>query len=224
MDPLKKQRILSLKHKIAEKDIPTLLVNGAPFPYPTMNLTIALNKPEGFLCSTIRESANHKLVYDLLPVEFSQRHPVLGYVGRLDLESSGLLILTQDGDLHHRILQYDIEKTYVVNFVPPIESEDEVTAMKELFFSGELTLRSEDKSLKPITNFVYIDPSHISISIVEGKYHQVRRMFAACSKRVVGLKRINIGGISLSDLAIEEDGKWVVLTDVHIKQLTERRL
>ncbi|KAG2382620.1 hypothetical protein C9374_005200 [Naegleria lovaniensis] len=206
IDPIKKQRILSLKHKILEQDISKLLVNGAPFQFPTLNLTIALNKPIGYLCSTVREDSNHKLIYDLLPQEFSHRHPTLGYVGRLDLDSSGLLLLTQDGDFHHRVLRNDIEKRYEVSFIPEITSEQELEEMKRTFFSGELQLRSEEKALRPITNFEFINPSTISISIVEGKYHQVRRMFAACSKRVVALKRTHIGEISLEDLGIESPG------------------
>ena len=172
MDTIKKQRILSLKHKISEHQLESLMVNGKPFPFPTLNLTIALNKPESYLCSTQRESSNHKIIYDLLPPEFLNRNPTLGNVGRLDLDSCGLLIMTQDGDLHHRILSADVEKTYLVEFVPPIESDVELNQMKELFFSGDLQLRSEDSTLKPITNFEYINPSTISISIVEGKYHQ----------------------------------------------------
>lgn len=192
-----------------EQDISKLLINGSPFQYPTLNLTIALNKPIGYLCSTVREESNHKLVYDLLPEEFSRRHPTLGYVGRLDLDSSGLLLLTQDGNFHHRVLRHDIEKRYEVNFIPEIVSEHELEEMKKIFFSGELQLRSEETTLKPITNFEYINPSTISISIVEGKYHQVRRMFAACSKRVVALKRTHIGAISLEGL--ESPGEWCVI-------------
>ncbi|KAL9654073.1 hypothetical protein ABK040_011617 [Willaertia magna] len=219
-DPKNNKRILSTSHKVCEKDINKLLCNGKVFDYPTLNLTILLNKPVGYLCSTSREESNHKIIYDLLPIEFFNRSPLLSSVGRLDLESCGLLILTQDGQLQHQLLSSPtLEKRYLVGFTPPLVDEKEIIEMKRVFESGKFLLRSEEEPLKPVTNFEVIDDTHIAISIVEGRYHQVRRMFAAFGKRVEFLKRIQIGSIEIDEV-IEKEGKWRVMKEEEIVKLS----
>ncbi|UNK42072.1 rRNA pseudouridine synthase [Luteimonas sp. S4-F44] len=172
-------------------------VDGEPLD-PPQGLTLLLHKPTGYTCST---KDTGRLVYDLLPPRFRLRAPVLSTVGRLDRETSGLLLFTDDGQLLHRIIspKAALPKVYEATLAQPLRGDEAA-----LFASGTLVLESETTPLLPAALEV-VDPTHARLTIVEGRYHQVRRMFAAIGNHVVALHRSRIGGLSLGDLP---EGQW----------------
>lgn len=165
---------------------------------PEQGLLLILHKPVGYTCST---KDTGRLVYDLLPPRFRLRDPVLSTVGRLDRDTSGLLLFTDDGQLLHRIIspKSNLPKTYEATLAQPLRGDEGA-----LFASGTLMLESETTPLKPATLDV-IDETHARLTITEGRYHQVRRMFAAVGNHVDALHRSRIGGLSLDGLP---EGRW----------------
>jgi 16S rRNA pseudouridine516 synthase len=184
--------------KVAHEDI---RVDGEPLD-PAPGLMLMLNKPEDFTCST---SDPGRIVYELLPERFMHRNPIVAPVGRLDRDSSGLLLLTDDGPLSHRITspKRHVPKTYEVRLARPLNGEE-----GGIFASGTLMLRSETAPLAP-AELVVTGPLTARITITEGRYHQVKRMFAAVGNHVEHLHRAAIGGLSLGGLA---EGQWRLLT------------
>jgi len=189
--------ILSMDSQLAHTDI---LLDGAPLD-PPPGLVLMLHKPEGYTCST---NDPGRVVYELLPPRFAMRKPIISPVGRLDRETSGLLLLTDDGELLHRIIspRSAIPKTYRASLDRPLRGDE-----AEQFASGSLMLRSDPKPLLPATLTV-IDDRTAQVTVVEGRYHQIRRMFAAVGNHVTALHRERIGSLDLGDLAL---GDWRVL-------------
>ncbi len=153
-------------------------------------ITLILHKPVGYICSKSDEGL---LVYSLLPPRYCLRNPALSTVGRLDKDTSGLLLLTDDGQLSHRISapKKAISKTYAFMLESDLEGHE-----ADIFASGTLTLRSEETPLAP-ARLDAEGPRHGQITITEGRYHQVRRMFAAVGQRVATLQRTAIGNLQL---------------------------
>jgi 16S rRNA pseudouridine516 synthase len=116
-------------------------------------------------------------------------------VGRLDKETSGLLLMTDDGALLHRIIspKAKLEKSYVAQLARPLEGHE-----GETFAAGTLMLEGEDKPLLPAVLEV-LGPTEARLTITEGRYHQVRRMFAAVGNHVEALHRDRIGGLDLPE-------------------------
>ncbi|KST57059.1 16S rRNA pseudouridine(516) synthase [Methylobacterium sp. GXS13] len=171
-------------------DLPSrLTIDGVPVD-PLPGLCLMLHKPLGVTCS-------HKeagpLVYGLLPERWRRRDPPLSTVGRLDKETSGLLLLTDDGALLHRIIapKANVAKRYRVVLDRPLDGTEAAT-----FASGALMLEGEERSLLPVQLTVE-DPTHCAVTLTEGRYHQVRRMFAAIGNHVVALHRDRVGGLDL---------------------------
>lgn len=168
--------------------------DGAPLD-PPPGLVLMLHKPLGMTCS-------HKeagpLVYSLLPPRWRRRDPMISTVGRLDKETSGLLLLTDDGETLHRIIspKSRIAKRYRVTLDRPLEGGE-----AERFASGTLMLEGEETPLLP-AGFAALSPTEAEVTVTEGRYHQVRRMFAAVGNHVVALHRDRIGALALpADLA-----------------------
>ena len=176
---------------------------------PPAGLTIMLHKPVGYTCST---SDPGKIIYDLLPSRFQSRSPVLASVGRLDKETSGLLLMTDDGKLLHRIVhpKSHLEKVYEVTLARDLRGDEE-----KIFASGKLKLESETTPLAP-ARLKVIDPHSASVTLTEGRYHQVRRMFASVGNHVETLHRSRVGGLTLNDLPA---GQWRVLSATELVQL-----
>ncbi len=168
---------------------------------PPPGVLIMLHKPVGYTCSTKDPG---RLIYELLPRRFPWRKPVMSSVGRLDRDTSGLLLLTDDGALLHRIIspKARVAKTYEATLTQNLVGDE-----AGIFASGTLMLESEETSLAPATLEV-VDPRRVRLTITEGRYHQVRRMFAAVGNHVVNLQRLSIGGLEVGDLPA---GKWRVL-------------
>jgi len=183
-----------------------MLVDGARLD-PLPPLTLLMHKPLGFVCSH-REPG--RSVYDLLPPRWSRRDPAISTIGRLDKETSGLLLLTDDGGLLHRIIspKAEIAKRYLVSLENPLRGDEE-----ELFKSGNMLLEGETKPLLPAI-LDKIASNRCWLTITEGRYHQVRRMFAATGNHVTVLHRDRIGGLDLPENL--EAGAFRNLTDAEL--------
>ena len=157
---------------------------------PPPGMALMLHKPLGVTCS---HKETGPLVYDLLPGRWRMRDPAISTVGRLDKETSGLLLLTDDGALLHRIIspKKHVSKRYLVTLTRPLEGHE-----GEHFASGELMLEGEDKPLLP-AKLEALSERQARLTITEGRYHQVRRMFAAVGNHVEALHRDRVGGLGL---------------------------
>ncbi|MEW6599188.1 MAG: 16S rRNA pseudouridine(516) synthase [Pseudomonadota bacterium] len=164
-------------------------VNGARLD-PPPGMALMLHKPLGVTCS-------HKeagpLVYDLLPRRWRARDPAISTVGRLDKDTSGLLLLTDDGALLHKIIspRQHVAKRYVATLARPLQGYEAAR-----FASGALMLEGDDKPLAP-ARLEVLSPTTARLTVTEGRYHQVRRMFAAVGNHVEALHRDRIGGLDL---------------------------
>lgn len=183
-------------------------VDGEPLD-PAPGLALMLHKPIGYTCST--KDAG-RLIYDLLPPRFRQRSPVLSSVGRLDRETSGLLLMTDDGALLHRIIspKSNLPKVYEATLAHDLRGDE-----AEVFASGSLLLESETTPLAPAILEV-LEPRRARLILTEGRYHQVRRMFAAVGNHVQALHRSRIGGLALEDLP---SGQWRALDSADLATL-----
>ncbi len=197
--------VLYADDQVAHEDI---RVDGEPLD-PPAGLSVLLHKPTGYTCST-KDSG--RLIYDLLPPRFRLRSPLLSPVGRLDRDTSGLLLMTDDGALLHRIVspKSRLDKAYEVTLAQDLRGDEAAQ-----FASGQLMLESEDKPLLPAEMDV-LGPRAARLVLHEGRYHQVRRMFAAVGNHVAALHRSRIGGLGLGDLP---EGRWRVLEAADLAQL-----
>lgn len=170
-------------------------------------LTIILNKPVGVVCSHKEAGVR---IYDLLPLRWRRRDPAISTVGRLDKDTSGLLLLTDDGQLLHKIIspKHQVTKTYKAVLDRPLRDDAE-----KIFASGTMMLESEDTPLLP-AKLERIDAQTCLVTISEGRYHQVRRMFAALDNHVNELHRISVGGLTLGDLP-EGEMRMASAADIH---------
>ena len=177
-------------------------IDGEPLD-PPPGLLLMLHKPLGVTCST--KDAG-RLVYDLLPPRYRLRDPLLSTVGRLDRETSGLLLLTDDGQLLHRIIapKSRLPKVYLATLAQDLRGDEAA-----LFAAGTLMLDGEKTPLLPAELDV-LDARRARLTLHEGRYHQVRRMFAAVGNHVEALHRERVGGLTLGDLP---DGQWRVLDE-----------
>ena len=164
-------------------------VQGRPLD-PPPGVVLAMHKPRGVTCS-------HKeagpLVYDLLPARWRCREPPLSSIGRLDKDTSGLLLFTDDGALLHRVIspRRHLAKRYLATLERPLRGDEGA-----LFASGSLLLEGEDRPLLP-ASLEPLSPVTAWLSVTEGRYHQVRRMFAAAGNHVIALHRDRVGGLDL---------------------------
>jgi 16S rRNA pseudouridine516 synthase len=168
---------------------------------PPAGLILMLNKPLAVTCS--RKDPG-RVVYDLLPPRYNVRTPVLSSVGRLDRDTTGMLLFTDDGALLHRIIspRAQVSKVYEATLAQDLRGDE-----AELFASGTLLLESEKEPLAPAILEV-LGSRHARLTVTEGRYHQVRRMFAATGNHVETLQRIAVGGLTLGKLPL---GEWRVL-------------
>ena len=188
--------IKSPSEKVEPEEV---LIDGEPVEFPH-GIYIALNKPLGCTCSHKEEG---ELVYDLLPPQWLSRNPVVNTVGRLDKETSGLLLLTDDGAFEHAQTspKRHVPKVYSFTTSAPIPSH-----AVQLFASGELMLDGERTPCLP-AELVITGEQSGRLTLHEGRYHQVRRMLASVGAPVDTLERIEIGPLKLADLNLEP-GEW----------------
>lgn len=183
-------------------DLPARMeIDGAPLD-PPPGLVMMLHKPLGMTCSRKEDGA---LVYDVLPPRWKRRDPAISTIGRLDKATTGLLLLTDDGDLLHRVIspKRHVAKVYRATLARPL-----VGTEGDVFAAGGLVLEGEDKPLSPAVLEV-LSPTEARLTVTEGRYHMVRRMFAAVGNHVEALHRERVGGLVLpDDLA---PGAWRLL-------------
>lgn len=160
---------------------------------PVSPLTVLFHKPRGYTCSTDEDG---ELIYDLLPRRWRFRDPVLSTAGRLDKDSTGLVLLTDDGQLLHKIIspKTHVEKHYKVTLRDPLKGNE-----AELFATGEFELGNDPKPLKPARWIPDGDKSGTMI-LQEGRYHQIRRMFETIGNHVEALHRFQLGALNIHDL------------------------
>lgn len=185
-----------------------LALNGEPVD-PPAPLTIMLNKPAGYTCSHKDVGA---LVYDLLPYRWRNRKPAFSTVGRLDKETTGQLLLTDDGDLLHRIIhpRSHSPRHYRVTTRDALGGDETM-----LFSSGTFLINGDDKPLRPAIWRPETDSSGVMI-LDEGRYHQIRRMFEALGNQVVTLHRFQTGSLELGDI---EEGQYKILREEEIQRI-----
>ena len=166
-------------------------------------ITILLNKPSGFICS---HNDAGSLIYALIPQRWNRRNPKISTIGRLDVDTTGAIILTDNGALNHKLSspKSDVSKVYEATLAVPLKGDE-----KEIFASGELMLNGEKKPLLPATLEV-LNETCVRLEICEGKYHQVKRMFAAIGNRVLTLHRLSFNGFTVVDLK-EGEYKFIEL-------------
>lgn len=182
-------------------------IDGEPLKRGTM--TYMLNKPKGVI--TAATDPSHRTVLDLFPVPLSRR---LFPAGRLDKDTEGLLIITSDGDLCHRLIspRHGVEKEYLVHVDGRLDPE-----LIERFAGG---IRLKDGAVTRPAKLAIDEPGPSGIArvtITEGKYHQVKRMFAAAGLTVTALKRLRIGALALDDTLAP--GVYRELTAAEIERL-----
>ncbi len=169
-------------------------------------LTIMLHKPAGFI-STRKDPHARDTVFDLLPPKFSR----LFNIGRLDAQTEGLLLLTNDGELAQRLThpRYKIDKEYEVTLDQPWDSALAPKLLKGIFLEGQ---RARIERLHPVT------PTHLRVVLRQGINRQIRRMFEAVGYHVKHLLRVRIGNLRLSNLP---RGHWRVLTKREMESLQQ---
>jgi 16S rRNA pseudouridine516 synthase len=175
-----------------------VLVDGEPLDHPD-GLLLLLNKPLGLVCShDSREGPN---VYSLLPERWRRRNPQVTSIGRLDKDTSGLLLLTDQSLLVHRLTspKHKVPKVYRATLDRDISAD-----LVPLFASGTLRLDDDEAPCAPAELKLHT-AREAELTLIEGRYHQVRRMFAACGATVLSLHRTNFGRLDLGDLT---PGRW----------------
>ena len=180
---------------------------------PVAGMVILLNKPLGMTCS---HKEDGPLIFDILPERWRRRVPVVSAIGRLDKQTSGLLLLTDDGDLLHRVIspKRHVKKTYRATLARPLDGTEGA-----LFATGLLMLEGEDRPLAP-AELEVVSETEALLSITEGRYHQVRRMFAATGNHVVGLHRESVGGLIVPPGMAA--GAWKLLGDEEIASIFQQ--
>ncbi len=181
---------------------PTLVtLDGEPLDHPS-GVLVALHKPVGY--SSSHDGREAPLVDELLPPEWAGRTPRPEWAGRLDRDTSGLIIISDDHQLLHRLTspRHHVEKVYVAT-VDHLPADDAVQRFAEgLVLEGE-----ENRPCLPAVLAVMRESQQVSVTLREGRYHQVRRMLAAVGVHVQALHRVSFGPWTLDGLALAE-GDW----------------
>ncbi|MGL4859786.1 MAG: 16S rRNA pseudouridine(516) synthase RsuA [Enterobacteriaceae bacterium] len=165
-----------------------VVYQGQVLPQPGGPRYFMLYKPQGYVCST--DDASNATILYFIDEPMAEK---LYAVGRLDKDTTGLVLLTDDGQWSHRVTspKHHCEKSYLVTLEkPPAEG----TAQR---FAAGILLRGEAEPTLPATLELMSEPNQVRLTICEGRYHQVKRMFAAEGNHVLALHRERIGGISL---------------------------
>lgn len=169
---------------------------------------LLLNKPKGIVTTKKDQYAKH-MVMDLLPRELSYLNPV----GRLDKDTEGLLLLTNNGELAFRLShpRFNIDKTYLVEIRGQLKDSDKLHLMKGIILDGKHSAPCKIKNV-----LVKQDKSQFEITIHEGKKRQIRLMLGFLGYPVLYLKRLSLGPLSLKNLPV---GKWRHLTAEEVSSL-----
>lgn len=178
-----------------------ILFDGEPLLWQEQGLYFMLYKPQGYVCS--HDDGDYPSIYQLFDYPLANK---LHSAGRLDVDTTGLILLTDDGKWSHRITspKYQCDKTYLVTLADPIEEHYQRACTQGIL------LRGEKSPTKPAVLEI-LDDYNVNLTISEGRYHQVKRMFAALGNKVVALHRWKVGNIILDESLAE--GEYRALTD-----------
>lgn len=191
-----------------DTSVDAVLLHGKPFSQEK-HLYIMMNKPEGVVSAS--EGHGDKTVVDLVPQELSR--PGLFPAGRLDKDTTGFVLITDDGEFAHRILapKSHVFKTYEVLLDHPIDESDISSFADGVeLYDGTVCLHAQLSGM---------DGSWARVKIREGKYHQIKRMFASRGNKVLRLRRTHIGGVEIDENLA--DGECRLLTAEEIERITE---
>ncbi|MFU2080774.1 16S rRNA pseudouridine(516) synthase RsuA [Avibacterium endocarditidis] len=168
---------------------------------------IMLNKPQGYVCSN--DDGDYPTIYQFFDYPLASK---LHSAGRLDVDTTGLVLLTDDGQWSHRITspKHHCEKTYLVTLADPVENHYQQACAEGIL------LRGEKHPTKP-AKLEIIDDYNVNLTLSEGRYHQVKRMFAALGNKVIGLHRWKIGDVVLDDQL--EEGEYRPLSAEELNAL-----
>jgi len=178
-------------------------------------LSIIYHKPLGTVCSRKEDG---RLIYADFPDRWIDRKPPLSSVGRLDKDTSGLLIVTDDGQLNHQLTspKHHISKTYSVTLHQPLDGSE-----VDRFASGTLMLDDDDRACLP-AELTIGSQTQATLVLHEGRYHQVRRMFAAIGNHVTALTRTHIGALSLHQTGLKAGAyQTISATDLRRKIIAD---
>ena len=188
--------------KISRED--EICFEGELLPWVEDGLYFMLYKPQGYVCSN--DDGDYPTIYQFFDYPLAGK---LHSAGRLDVDTTGLVLLTDDGQWSHRITspKHHCEKTYLVTLADPVESHY-MQACEE-----GILLRGEKEPTKP-AKLEILDDYNVNLAISEGRYHQVKRMFAALGNKVTALHRWKIGAIELDENLAE--GEFRALSETEI--------
>lgn len=192
-----------------DENADTVCVGGQPLSYRRC-FYYMLNKPEGFICAT-QDKISATVMELLAPKD---RRPDLFPAGRLDKDTEGFLLLTNDGELAHRLLspKRHVDKTYLVSISHSL-SEEEIRRLEQGVDIGE------DRLTMPARVLPAEAENQLLLTIQEGKFHQVKRMLKAVGNEVTALKRISFGPLTLDEAL--QPGEYRELTEEEVKILYE---
>ncbi|MBE7565775.1 MULTISPECIES: pseudouridine synthase [Acidithiobacillus] len=193
---------MPLRKAATKVDPATVQIDEEPLdhPYP---LYVLYHKPLGKVCA----HDDPRAIYQDFPPRWRYRRPSFSSVGRLDRETSGVLLLTDDGDWLHRWTspRYEIPRQYRVTLQNPLQGHE-----VGILASGTLLLEGEHSSCKA-AEMIPLGTTELQLTLHEGRYHEVRRMFAALDNLVLSLHREAFGPFTLDDLA---PGQWRELSEI----------
>ncbi|QIF05502.1 pseudouridine synthase [Roseimicrobium sp. ORNL1] len=187
--------------KIAPQDVAEVRVEGESLEAPE-GLLVMLHKPVGYVCT--HAEGEGETIYKLVPERWTKRNPPVTSVGRLDKDTSGLLLITDRGELVQRWTSPKsiVEKVYEAEVDHDLEQR-----LVDVFASGTLMLRSEEAPCLP-AKLEIVSERVARVTLTEGRYHQVRRMFASQGWHVEKLHRVRFGEYELGEL---KEGEWRVV-------------
>ncbi|MGV6987516.1 16S rRNA pseudouridine(516) synthase RsuA [Testudinibacter sp. P80/BLE/0925] len=187
-----------------------ILLDGELLQWLESGQYLMLYKPQGYICS--HDDGEYPTVYHFFDYPLRNK---LHSVGRLDVDTTGLVLLTDDGQWSHRITspKFYCEKTYLVTLADPIENHYQSAVEQGILLRGE---KSPTKPAK----LEILDDYNLNLTISEGRYHQVKRMFAALGNKVAALHRWRIGNVVLDEKL--DEGEYRTLTQNEIDGLRER--
>ncbi len=192
--------------KVSEDDI--VQVDGDTIELPMKKYYIALNKPKGYVCTNYDPNED-KYARSLIGIRDNN---LLFNVGRLDKESMGILLFTNDGDFANRMMhpKYEVEKEYLVKLNRPVDIDDLNRALDGIYIDQPIPYRIRRYDLIPRTK------DYIKVTLTEGKNREIRKIFSFLNYDVKSLTRIRIGCVDLGDM---QPGEWRNLKDEEIKGL-----
>lgn len=204
-------RVLKSSDEKADPSVSTIAIDGKAIGYKK-HIYIMLNKPQGVVSAT--DDRDHETVIDLIPKQL--KRDGLFPAGRLDADTVGFVLITDDGDFAHRILspKNHVMKTYHATLQRELTQED-IDSFRDgvELKDGTLCLEAEVSAMDG-------DEPMAQVKICEGKYHQVKRMFAALGNKVLYLKRVKMGGLSLDESLAE--GQCREITPEELRLIEEK--